>query len=149
MRLYQILYSLWRFWAGSERPFAVGFVSQNSDICRIPFKPVPKDAGAAPASFEPLCRCARQIAEFRDTNPTANGLSNPAKTHRPQRLHLPADRPQALPAGSVCLARVPCPPCIALCCAVQLVVHLVASIQPNVDKSPRYVPHLITLEADS
>ena len=86
MRLYGILYSRWRFWAGSERAFAVGFVSQNSDICPIAFKPAPKDAGAAPASFEPLGRCVRQKAEFRDTNPTANGLSDPARTHRPQQL---------------------------------------------------------------
>ena len=67
----------------STRPFAVGFVSQNSDICPIPFKPAPKDAGAPPASFEPVCRCARHLAEFRDTNPTANALSEPAQNrHR-------------------------------------------------------------------
>ena len=72
--------------AGSEGLFAVGFVSLNSDICRFPFKPVPKDAGAAPASFGAGLKVIRQISEFSDTNPTANGLSDPARTHRPQQL---------------------------------------------------------------
>ena len=61
----------------------MGFVSRNSDICPISLKPVPKDAGAAPASFEPLDRRVRKITEFRDTNPTANALSDPAQNrHR-------------------------------------------------------------------
>ena len=33
--------------------FGVGFVSLNSYICWITFKPAPKDAGAAPASWLP------------------------------------------------------------------------------------------------
>ena len=60
--------------AGSEGLFAVGFVSQNSDICRFPFKPVPKDAGAAPASFGAGLSEIGQISEFSDTTPAANGL---------------------------------------------------------------------------
>ena len=65
------------------RPFAVGFVSQNSDIFPIAFKPAPKDAGTAPASFEPLDMRVRKITEFRDANPTANVLSDPAQNrHR-------------------------------------------------------------------
>ena len=70
VRLYRILYSRLRFWAGSERQFAVGFVSRNSDICPISLKPAPKDAGAAPASFGTGLSEIGQIAELRDTNPT-------------------------------------------------------------------------------
>ena len=57
---------------------AAGFVSQNSAFYPIPFKPVPKDAGAAPASFEPLYRCVRPKLEFCDTNPASKSLSDPA-----------------------------------------------------------------------
>ena len=77
--MYRILYSRWWFWAGSERPFAVGVVSLNSDICPISLKPAPKDAGAAPASFGTGLSEIGQIAELRDANRTANGLSDPAQ----------------------------------------------------------------------
>ena len=61
--------------AGSEGLFAVGFASPNSDIRLITFEPAPKDAGAAPVSFVTglNSKVIRQIAEFSDTNPTANG----------------------------------------------------------------------------
>ena len=63
------------------RPFAAGVVSLNSDICPISLKPVPKDAGAAPASFGAGLSEIGQISEFSDTTPTANGLSDPAQNH--------------------------------------------------------------------
>ena len=52
----------------------MGVVSRNSDICPISLKPVPKDAGAAPASFGAGLSEIGQISEFSDTTPAANGL---------------------------------------------------------------------------
>ena len=56
-----------------------GVVSQNSDIHPISLKLAPKDAGVAPASFGAGLSEIGQISEFSDTNPTANGLSEPAQ----------------------------------------------------------------------
>ena len=58
-----------KFTESDMRPFAVAFASRNSAICPISLKPVPKDAGAATASFVTGLSEIGKIFEFSDTNP--------------------------------------------------------------------------------
>ena len=149
MRLYRILYSRLRFWAGSEGLFDAGVVSQNSDICPISLRPVPKDAGAAPASFGTGLSEIGQISEFCDTNPTANGLSDPARTHRPQRLppacwSTPGASCWLCLSGEGALPPLHCP---VLRSAADCAFSRLYSAECA--KKFQIFPHLVTLEADS
>ena len=78
MRLYRILYSRLRFWAGPEELSVAGFASCKSDICPISLnEPAPKDVSVAPASFGAGLSEIGQIAELRPTKPRADCAISP------------------------------------------------------------------------
>ena len=57
----------------------MGFVRRNSAFFRMHSQDgsIEKDAGAAPASFEPPCGCVRRKAELRPTKPAASSAISP------------------------------------------------------------------------
>ena len=65
-----------RTW-GDIAQSAVGFVRRNSAIFRTHPQGRSKDAGAAPASFKPLCGGVRQIAEFSRPKPASSSAISP------------------------------------------------------------------------
>ena len=63
--------------AGTSPKSPAGFVRRNSAIFRTHPQGGSKDAGAAPASFEPPCGCVRKIAELRRTKPAGDCAISP------------------------------------------------------------------------